>query len=251
MSDTSLRARTTSEIVDAAFALYRRDFLQYTMVAALGYSPVLLLSLLSVGTSDVTMGLTALLSALVSVFSFALIAGLIARMGSDVYLGGRADVGTSVKRVIPRVLTLIGASFLSTFLIGLGFLLLVVPGLYMAARLFAVPLVIVLEQKGPIEALTRSGELTKGRMWHVFLTLLLVYTIFLVLSIGLSLGATSLGGELATRIVSSVFGIFAYPVLSLVSLVLYYDMRIRGEGFDVEHMSRSLGGDAPMVSSVA
>lgn len=49
MSDASLRARSTTEIVDAAFTLYRRDFLQYIMVGAIAYSPMIVISLLTRG----------------------------------------------------------------------------------------------------------------------------------------------------------------------------------------------------------
>jgi len=33
---------------------------------------------------------------------------------------------------------------------------------------------------------------------------------------------------------------FIYPVISVVTVVLYYDLRTRKEGFDVEMMSRAV-----------
>ena len=38
-----------------------------------------------------------------------------------------------------------------------------------------------------------------------------------------------------------------YPLLTVVSTMLYYDLRIRKEGFDLEIMSRELGGSATPV----
>ncbi|MBC8087752.1 MAG: hypothetical protein H7Z40_10840, partial [Phycisphaerae bacterium] len=54
MSDTSLRPRGVSEIVDAAFALYRRHALQYIVVAAIATAPSLIISLLYVSTPPTT-----------------------------------------------------------------------------------------------------------------------------------------------------------------------------------------------------
>jgi uncharacterized membrane protein len=246
MADSSLRARSIPEIVDAAFSLYRRDFLSYTMVSALAYSPVIVMQLLVQGAGTLLASLGVLVSALVSIFSFALTSGLIARMGSDVYLGGHADVGRAISRVVPRIPAIIGGSLLTTLLIFFGLLFFVLPAIYIGVRLFAVPTVIVLEGLGPLNALTRSGQLTEGRKWHVFLTLALVYVLYFILSLGITIGASTLGGPLLETIITSVFSIFGYPVLSLVSLVLYYDMRIRGEGFDVEHLASTLGGAPPM-----
>ena len=38
------------------------------------------------------------------------------------------------------------------------------------------------------------------------------------------------------------FQIVAYPVVGLTGMLLYYDCRIRGEGFDIERMAASHGG---------
>ena len=41
-----------------------------------------------------------------------------------------------------------------------------------------------------------------------------------------------------------------YPLLAVVSTLLYYDLRIRKEGFDLEIMSRELGGvPAPLPAA--
>lgn len=43
--------------------------------------------------------------------------------------------------------------------------------------LFVADLATVAENRGVIESLKRSRELTKGHRWHLFLVLLIVYTI--------------------------------------------------------------------------
>jgi len=251
MADTALRSRSISEIVDAAFSLYRRDFLQYFMVGAIAYSPLILITILTQGLSGLGASFTVMAMAFGAILAFTLVSGVIARMGSDVYLGGHANAMDTVSKVLPRVLALIGAMLVSYLIIGVGFVLLLVPGLYFAIRLCAVPQTVVLEGKAPMEAISRSWALTKGRAGHVFGTLLLVYGIFYVLTLGLTLVTALAGNVVLQTIINSLIGMFCYPLLTLVSLVLYYDLRIRGEGFDVEHMSQSLGTHgygAPMGS---
>ncbi|MEO7522057.1 MAG: hypothetical protein ABIW79_09600 [Gemmatimonas sp.] len=248
MSDIDLRARSTSEIVDAAFSLYRRHFLQYTVVTAIAYSPVLLVSLLLPGfrNPQTPSDLVGILPVyLVSIITVGLVSGVIMHMGSDAYLGREPDVGRTISAVAPRIPSLLAATFLTTFLLMIGLLLLIFPVFYVIARFFPVPQAVVLENKGPLSALDRAGELTKGRKGHVLMTLLLVFGIYVILSVGISLVATMMGNVTLSLLISTLFSILAYPIVNLVSMVLYYDLRIRGEGFDVEHMSSALGTQSP------
>jgi hypothetical protein len=44
-----------------------------------------------------------------------------------------------------------------------------------------------------------------------------------------------------TVIIAAVAIVLVYPFLAVVSTLLYYDLRVRKEGFDLEVMSRELG----------
>lgn len=243
MIDSNLRARSISEIVDAAFSLYRQHFLQYVMVTAIAYSPVLVLTLLSPKAmqpqtpSDL---LAVVPIYLVSFITMSLVAGVVARMGSDVYLGRDPDVARTLRDVVPRVPALIIASLLNALLLVIGFVFLVVPGVYVFVRNFAVWPAIVLERVGPFKAFSRSGALSKGHKWHILGTLALSYGIYMVLSWGVLFLMRATGSLVVTVLASSLFNVFAYPVVNLVTTVLYYDCRIRNEGFDLEHMTSAL-----------
>ena len=68
-----------------------------------------------------------------------------------------------------------GASFLAGIGIFLGFILLILPGLYLFARwALAIPILIE-ENRGPGEALRSSWDRTEGKVWPVFLTVLPVF----------------------------------------------------------------------------
>lgn len=242
MSDASLRARSTTEIVDAAFTLYRRDFQQYIMIGAIAYSPMIVITLLTQGLTGTGQTMVVVGVSLIGLIIATIVGAAVTRMGADVYLGGRADVGRTVAAVLPRVPMLIGAALLTMLMVVPGLILLVVPGLYLATRLFAAPQAVVIEQLGAVDAIRRSMALTKGRAGHVFLTLLLLYGLYFALSFGVTLGVALFGSTVLQTVVSSVLSIFCFPILGLAGLVLYYDLRIRNEGFDVEHMAQSLDG---------
>ncbi|MEP6781463.1 MAG: hypothetical protein ABJC26_16315, partial [Gemmatimonadaceae bacterium] len=143
----------------------------------------------------------------------------------------------------------IGGSILVGVLAGLSAILLFFPIFYVMARFFAVPSVIVLENKGPFAALSRSSTLSDGHKWNILGTLLLVFVIFIVLSMGVNLLAAA-GGTIMVLLLSSLVSVIISPIIHLVYMVLYYDKRIRVEGFDVEHMSRSLGGSPSASNAV-
>jgi uncharacterized membrane protein len=67
----------------------------------------------------------------------------------------------------PLIWKYIVASIIASIAIGIGFMLLIVPGVLLAIRLGFFPYIIVDEGAGPVEALQRSWELTRGSFWHL------------------------------------------------------------------------------------
>jgi uncharacterized membrane protein len=87
--------------------------------------------------------------------------------------------GITVGGAIAAAAALLPFYFLSSlgagFLVGLGFILLIVPGLYLYARMAPLGPVIVAEgRRNPIEAITRTFELTKGLGWALLGLMILV-----------------------------------------------------------------------------
>jgi hypothetical protein len=86
-------------------------------------------------------------------------------------------------RTVDRLPALIVASFVAGLAILLGLLLLIVPGLLIAARLSAGTPLIVLERLGPFKALETSNGLVRGRTWTVARAVLIVLVIGIVLAL--------------------------------------------------------------------
>ncbi|MGN9836882.1 glycerophosphoryl diester phosphodiesterase membrane domain-containing protein [Nonomuraea sp. H19] len=113
---------------------------------------------------------------------------------------------------------------------------------------FASPAV-VLEGRGPLEAMRRSWHLVAGDFWRVFgillLTSLLVGVVAGILSVPFTVAGTLFGmfgaGSVATAIVSAVLiaiggtlsAMFTYPFEAGVAGLLYADRRMRSEAFDL------------------
>jgi hypothetical protein len=108
---------------------------------------------------------------------------------------------------------------------------------------------VVLEGRGPIDAMRRSWHLVSGDFWRVFgillLTSLLVGLVATILSVPFTIAGTLFGmfgvGSVATTIVSAVLialgstlgAMFTYPFEAGVSGLLYADRRMRSEAFDL------------------
>lgn len=250
MSDTNLRVRSISEIVDAAFVLFRRHSLQYITLAAIATAPSLILNLfLSGGVTPTGMSsvMRLLPGIIIGVITYALVSAVIIRMGSDAYLGSEPNVSATMRDVLPKAPTLILASLLTSIMVGFSALFLILPMFYVLTLVFATIPLIVLERKGALAAISRSRKLSAGIKWHILGTVLLVYGIYFVLSLAIPLLAAVVGGNpVVVLVMQTLFAVVAAPILNLVVMVLYYDARIRAEGFDVEHMAQSLGREPAM-----
>lgn len=252
MIDTMLRARTTSEIVDAAFALYRRHAGQYIIVTAIAHVPALILQIVLQGGSEpdsMRMALNGLIILPVSLVTQSIMSGMVMSVGSQVYLGGEPDAGAAVRQVLPRLPALIAASLMKAILYFVGALFFFVGAIYVALRYFALDAVVVLEKLGPSDAFGRSSVLSLGHKRHVFNTLALVYIIYLLIFVGVSAFVGIAGSPTLTIIATAFATILVYPVLGLTTMVLYYDTRIRNEGFDLEQMEAALGPPASTVAA--
>lgn len=278
MSDLRLRARSVTEIVDAAFQLYKRDPLEYILVTAVAYAPLIVAQLIML-RGIVSLSASAPLSpspyfiiGLLSVFVYALMSAVLSRFASDVYLGKPASIKDALRSVARVLPALVGATFglaliwilgfvpmiigiVATLpvLIGLGVPFGMVWIFYIVARFFAVFQVIVLESPQIIRAFSRSSTLSRGRKGHILLTMLLVFMIFFVLSMATTvisgMIAALTGSFAASTALQSLFAVIGYPLIGITQVILYYDTRIRAEGFDIELMASALQTSAPTVVS--
>jgi len=275
MSDLRLRARSVTEIVDAAFQLYRRDALEYVLVTAIAYAPwvvaqlALMRGLLLSSPQTLTApGAATIVLGIIGIFAYALMSAVLSRFSSDVYLDRPTGLGVVVRAVLPLVPRLIGATIVFGLVMMLGFIPVIVGAgisslplifvgmllslvwvFYAMARFFAVFQTIVLEDRGVVAAFSRSSVLSQNRKGHILLTLFLVIVIFVMLSFAVTLVAQLFGTIAGSVIMQTLYTVVAYPLIGITQMILYYDTRIRAEGFDIEVMTGAL--DSPTTTAAS
>jgi hypothetical protein len=248
VADLPLRARSVTEIVDAAFQLYRRDAAQYVLITGLAYAPWLVIRLVALGarggapadTPGVFPSGLEIVATVGEFLAFSLMTAVVVRLGSDAYHGRPLNVGTATRDVLPRLPAIIVASLIQFILAVIGFVLLIIPSLYVVARFFATTQVIVLEGRGAFSSLGRSSELSKGRKLHILGTIGLVFVIYFIVSFGIMLLAELVGSRVLTTVLEALYVVVAFPLIGLCSMLLYYDARIRAEAYDVEVLTGTL-----------
>ncbi len=253
------KARTVSEILDGTFKLYRDHWQPLLTIAALLSIPTMIFSgfadwlskAAKAGSVDAAMA--PMLGVLVSLPLVILAATVeycaLTSATVDAYLGRPFTVGGAIRRAFSLFFPLLWVGLLFYVAVGFGFLLLVIPGVYLTL-IWAVWLqAVVVEDKRGSAALGRSRQLTRGatgRLGWLLLAFLavqlaLVYGIHAAIPAALS-DIPFLGAALA-----DVPSVLIAPVYPAVLTLFYFDGRIRHEGWDLEQ--KVAEGVAPPASA--
>jgi hypothetical protein len=112
-----------------------------------------------------------------------------------------------------------GVSFLSGLGTILALLLLIVPGIIVWTRWLPAVTMVLVEDAGPSEALSKSWEATRGHFWPLFATALIGIAALLAMAVGFGavealvgpaaeIGPASLAEVLWTNAVGTAFGVY-------------------------------------------
>ena len=179
---------------------------------------------------------------------------------ADAYLGVQPEWKHSLKFGARRLPALVGVAILGGLAVLGMTLLLIVPGIWLFVMYAVAVPALLLERVGPVEGLKRSFRLVKGRWWATF-GVLLVSTILAgivgalvqsVITIVPSLVAD--GNTPALAFASAVGGtvgaMITTPYSAAVIALLYFDLRVRKEGLDLQLLAHDAGvehdQDAPL-----
>lgn len=160
----------------------------------------------------------------VSVIAGTLYQGTVVQLVRDVQDGRRdSSIGQLIESVGPVLLPLIGAGLLAGIAIGIGFLLLIVPGLILMTIWAVIAPSIVVERRGVLEAFGRSRELVRGNGWNVFGVILAVFLIVFVARLILGAIAVGIDDSTVMRIIFDVIAsTLTAPIAALVATVIYF-----------------------------
>lgn len=182
----------------------------------------------SVMALSLGMGLVVMLAALPA---------MIAMLGGGVFAGLALQEGGDVGRAGAGAMLMLA-----------GLVLLVLPVFVFSGISVATP-TLVLENVGAGKAMSRSWELTKGFRLRIVGLLFVVLIILMIpfLAIGamggmFSTTEPSTGSVVLVTVASGLVSLVVGPLLYCVITLVYYDLRVRKEAFDLEMLAAGLPG---------
>lgn len=186
--------------------------------------------------------------------------GALTKSVSEFYLGHEITVGQAYKFVLPKLLTLVAAGFLVGLIVWLGIIMCVVPGVIFGLWFALTTPSIIVENLRATKGMSRSKALASGNLGKIFCVGFLVILITWAISIPLSWAGVIIGGLLfaenyllfsfINQLFSLVGQILAIPIGAAAFILLYYDLRIRKEGFDLQMLAQAMSsgqGDVNIV----
>ena len=209
--------------------------------AALGVSLISALAAEGLAPADPVpaLGPGLLWAALADLLLGTLLTGFLCLVAIDVAIGRRHSTGQYLRQAARQFLPLLVFTFAVSIAIGIGFVFLVIPGLYAAARYLPYCATTVFEDAG-WRGIERAEVLTRGYRWP--LVGLLAVGFALLLAVGIPIGVLSaefgpLTG-LAAQVVLSALG---YLVAAAFSAVVYLRLRDLREGVSASDLASSIG----------
>lgn len=267
MDPTGLRPLGVGEILDVAIKVYRARFVDLFKAVAVVVSPLFLLgAVVQLSASDNTRRVAGepvdagdIWTFVAGVFLVAVL-GFVAsqvasaasfRIVSGTYLDENPTWRESLRFAASKLSSLLWLSVVMAFFLVLAFLALIIPGFYFAIAWTVATPVLLFEGLRGSRALRRSRELVRGRWWPT-LAVIFLSTMFtaIVQSIfgGLFFAAvrdadSDAAVALANAATNIAASVLTTPFTAAVIAVVYFDLRVRKEGFDLELLARRVGVD--------
>ncbi len=267
--DPALRPLGVGELLDASIRLMRRRFGDFVILVAITTIPVQIVTvfvLFSVlpdpnasttsfnvsteSSATTTTGATSggQLAALLATVVLGLLAtqfatGACTTLASETHLGRVSEWKSSLGAAWKRFGSIVWVSIIYLVVPILGLFLCIAPGVWLyVAWSLAIPVLMVEGARGT-KAIGRSYRLVRGRWWPIFGVVLLAQIFLGIVSsvlgvmFAIPLAIANPTSEWATAIFTvlpnALAGLVTLPFTVALYVVLYYDQRVRKEGFDI------------------
>jgi hypothetical protein len=168
--------------------------------------------------------------------------GALTRAVSDRYLGRPASFGDSYRAVFAIFWRYLGTTLLVGLVVGLGFIFCIVPGIVLFTLFAFVPMIMIVENLAGTDSMGRSKDLSAGHRGRIFglavLNVLIAWFLSAILSmifdvlLPLAVDSPVLLQTLSFA-TSQILQLLLEPIWTLAFILLYYDVRIRKEAFDL------------------
>lgn len=260
MPQRILRPMDYGAMLDEMFDIYKKNFLLLSGIVGIIYLPmsVIFYSLYMQVFSQLMMDrvpdiasiiILAVIMLLYVPLGYLVVAAITLAI-SNLYLGKKMTIMESYKAILSRLLPFSLTMILVSLLYGLGFVLCIVPGILLFFVLAFVSQVFIIEGKEYFDCMRRSYELARGEWLKIFVVGIITFVVVMVISAALTSplqiatvfmknpfsGPMSIAQGFAQGISQTI----SLPVQTIAFVLLYYDIRIRKEGFDIEMLAQNI-----------
>lgn len=266
------------EILDGALTIFRRHFGLFVKIGVVAlWLPVALTIYIQLAGGVEQHLFLWFVAVLINYFGGLFLTASAIRVISDSYMGRPPELGDAVSlgasKIWPLFVVGIGKTIITILLAGvvgvlaslsapalaggggagaLLFVLLATLGgcwfiaFVLCGYAVTTPVVVLENLGGSFDAFGRSWDLTRGFKLKIFgIAVLAFLMIYLPIMIIAGLGgyfriASPLVGQ-AIEVFSAVLPMVVYPIFSCILTLIYYDLRVRREAFDLQVLGQQLG----------
>lgn len=256
-----LKALTIGGMIGKSFNIYINNFIPLLIISLVTSIPLLIYQLGFLSTvkefiinpsqnNVFQYYIYYFVSIIITAALTALNTGLVIEIISRKYLGENMPISKYVKNTLPRIVPLIFAVFLVGILTSLGFVLLVIPGIVIMLGLALTNEVIIIERIGIIAAMKRSWKLAEKQRGFIFGVLMIfgIISVIIILPVAGIFNTVILRGVqdpdsylFTNTIINTTIGAVIEPFSVCGLILLYYNLRITKEGFDLEQLAKHFG----------
>ena len=224
------------EILDRTFQAYRRNFWFFATIAIICVVPDLIVEAIW-GSGGLLGGARVLFA------PYAL--GLLYISATQVVIWDEASLKDVLRAAFLRYFSFAWTLF--AYLLCILSLLIPPFGCWLFVRWMLAPAAVAAEPIGANAAVRRTAALVKGSWWRCFLTIctVLVLAGLVAMILGVSAGAAAvfipgLSLDISVMVVGAaavLAGSLAIPLVPIAFTLLYVDLRVRKEGFDLDYLA--------------
>jgi len=271
----ALRPLALGEQLDAAIQIYKARWKAMVTAAALVTGPVLVFQAFVQSSAGNPNTLTevdpetgfvttdgravllfvaaSLLGLVVTLVSTAIATAGVFRMVSGLYLGDEPDWRESLRFAVRRLGSVLWLLVVVSVLQAIGIVLCIAPGVWMyGAFAVAMPVLLVEDVRG-FKAVARSVDLVRGRFWPTFgavvigaLLAIFVQSVFTAPVFAAQVVEANIVVQFILTAIANVAGTaLTLPFTAALTMVIYFDLRVRKEGFDLFLLAQRVGVEAP------
>ncbi|HEO65004.1 MAG TPA: hypothetical protein ENI73_03940 [Spirochaetes bacterium] len=231
-----LKNYSFGQTIGKGLNLYFDNFLYVVGISLILYLPALYLGFFAPSPETEDLNVTGLYGLLYFMIIGFFLSAFIIHIVSKKYLGKTLSTSDYIGASLPLLISIFLLSLLETGLILLGFILLIVPGLILAVGFSVSVNALVVERLSPVQSLRRSWRLTRGKRWPILGLMVLYGVTNLLVTYSIIL--------LIANIYPNIYDITGYilsalsgPIGSCIFVVVYFNLRVEKEGFNVEHLA--------------